>query len=205
NRSNTGRTYSGCSHLVRNGGCGDRSRAVGSSMNIVETFSKVKVLVIGDVMLDRYWWGNVERISPEAPVPVVRLKESTDAPGGAANVAANIAGLGATPYLIGIVGNDPDADLTASALQNVGVSADKLIRINGRRTTVKTRVVAQGQQIVRIDHETDGDLGEDDESSVLDTIRGVLDDIDVVVISDYAKGFLTRRILAGIVEAASSR
>src|SRR5690606_27935401 len=118
---------------------------------------------------------------------------------------ANIAGLGATPYLIGIVGNDAEADLTASALKNVGVSAEKLIRINGRRTTVKTRVVAHGQQIVRIDHETDGDLGEDDERSVIDTIRGVLDDIDVVVISDYAKGFLTRRILAGIVEAASSR
>lgn len=174
-------------------------------MTMIEQFSKVRVLVVGDVMLDRYWWGNVDRISPEAPVPVVCLKQSTDAPGGAANVAANIAGLGALPVLVGIVGNDADAKITADSLEASGVSGSGLITIEGRRTTVKTRIVAHGQQVVRVDHESDGDLDPEQEDVVLKKIRGLMETADVIVVSDYAKGFLTRRVLSEIIAEASGR
>lgn len=174
-------------------------------MNLIERFSNVKVLVIGDVMLDRYWWGNVDRISPEAPVPVVCLKESTDTPGGAANVAANIAGLGATAHLIGVVGNDADAELTSAAIVRAGIATPSLIPIEGRRTTVKTRVVAHGQQIVRVDHETDGELSHDAEDVVLARIADDLDRTDVIVLSDYAKGFLTRRVLAETIRVSNEK
>src|SRR5687767_14578111 len=122
-------------------------------MQILEKFEKLKVLVVGDVMLDRYWWGSVTRISPEAPVPIVRLSNTSLAAGGAANVAVNVAGLGATPILVGIVGEDEGASLIPSILASGNVSAEHLIRVGGRSTTVKTRVLAHSQQVVRVDQE----------------------------------------------------
>src|SRR4051812_12745186 len=120
--------------------------------NLFKSFSKKKILVLGDVMLDRYWWGDVSRISPEAPVPVVRLRRTSVAAGGAANVAANVAGLGATPILIGAVGKDSEADIVRSVLFESGVSPENLVTLENYPTTVKTRVIAHSQQVVRVDH-----------------------------------------------------
>src|SRR5688572_3894548 len=99
-------------------------------MQILEDFSKAKILVVGDVMLDRYWWGSVGRISPEAPVPVVRLTDKTLAAGGAANVAVNVRGLGAEPLLVGIVGADDEAGLIRDVLGRAGVASDHLVEIS---------------------------------------------------------------------------
>src|SRR5436190_9231225 len=119
-------------------------------MNVPATSKQNRILVIGDVMLDRYWWGNVNRISPEAPVPVVCLVNTSVAVGGAGNVAANIAGLGAAPILISCVGNDPESELIFGLLTGSDVGSDALLTVSGRPTTVKTRIVAHGQHIVRV-------------------------------------------------------
>ncbi|MGB7070956.1 MAG: D-glycero-beta-D-manno-heptose-7-phosphate kinase [Pyrinomonadaceae bacterium] len=176
-----------------------------SLVDSLENVSNGRILVVGDVMLDRYWWGSVSRISPEAPVPVVRLKDTSVAAGGAANVAANIAGLGAAPILVGAVGDDVDAGLFPGVLARSGVSADDLISIPGRPTTVKTRVIAHSQQVTRVDQETDVPLSTQSEDLVIERIHGWLDTITAIVISDYAKGFLTDRILSETISAASSR
>src|SRR3954468_13248295 len=105
--------------------------------DILDKFGGKRVLVVGDIMLDRYWWGDVSRISPEAPVPVVRLRRTSVAAGGAANVAANVAGLGATPILIGAVGKDGEADIVRSVLFESGVSPENLVTLENCPTTVK--------------------------------------------------------------------
>lgn len=164
----------------------------------------IEILVIGDIMLDRYCWGTVNRISPEAPVPVVRLDSTTVTAGGAANVAANIAGLGMMPNLVGIVGNDDDGRSFEMVLTDSNISKVNLITLDGRSTTVKTRIVAHGQQIARIDQETDKALNADQETTVLERIFQLIASSRVVVISDYAKGFLTDRVLSQIIEKARS-
>src|SRR5437868_4630035 len=131
-------------------------------MSILDNFTKVKVLVIGDIMLDRYWWGSVRRISPEAPVPVVDLQKCTFAPGGAANVAANIAGLGASVYLVGTVGSDHDGEKLEDLLDAINISTVHLVRSATRPTIVKTRIIAHNQQVVRVDQETSDEFSEAD-------------------------------------------
>ena len=159
-------------------------------------------MVIGDVMLDRYWWGSVSRISPEAPVPVVALEKTSHAAGGAANVAANIAGLGAVPYLVGITGKDAEAILLDEKLSETGISHKILIPFDNRFTTVKTRIVAHSQQVVRIDQETTAPITEDEADSMFDEIAPLLEEIDAVVISDYAKGFLTAKLVSRLIKLA---
>jgi D-beta-D-heptose 7-phosphate kinase/D-beta-D-heptose 1-phosphate adenosyltransferase len=167
-----------------------------------ERFRNTKVLIVGDVMLDRYWWGSVSRISPEAPVPIVRLKNATLAAGGAANVAANIAGLGAEPVLVGIIGKDAEGSALREQLTTRGVAADHLVAVDDRPTTVKTRVIAHSQQVTRIDQEMDHDLSDSDTSKVLDVIGDRLGQVDAVIISDYAKGLLTTNVLRGVIGSA---
>lgn len=168
-----------------------------------DNFSEVKVLVVGDVMIDRYLWGEVRRISPEAPVPVVHLKNITDKPGGAANVAANIAGLGAKPYLIGVVGDDEEGRLFPKILAGAGIDADFIVTAGRRQTTVKTRVLAHQQQIVRIDRETAENLEAEDEEKIRRSIAGVINEIDVIIISDYGKGVLSGKILSRLITTAN--
>jgi rfaE bifunctional protein kinase chain/domain len=171
-------------------------------MKQLENFSKVKVLVTGDVMLDRYWWGSVNRISPEAPVPVVHLKETTLAAGGAANVAVNIAGLTAKPLLVGVIGDDKEAELFPSLLNNSEISAEHLIKLPNCQTTVKTRVVAHSQQIVRIDQESKLNLTDAEENIIWKNIRDLIEAVDLVVVSDYNKGFLTEKLLKRLITTA---
>lgn len=174
-------------------------------MQSLEDFSKVKVLVFGDIMLDRYWWGSVSRISPEAPVPVVRLDKTTLIAGGAANVAANVAGLGAEPFLVGVIGNDEEGKCFPSILAESNISADFLVEAKNRPTTVKTRVVAHSQQIVRLDRETNEDLSSEDEILIWGKIESVLEEIQIIIISDYAKGILTESLLARLIRTAKSK
>ncbi|MEO6052091.1 MAG: D-glycero-beta-D-manno-heptose-7-phosphate kinase [Pyrinomonadaceae bacterium] len=173
-------------------------------MQILEEFSKTKILVIGDVMLDRYWWGSVDRISPEAPVPVVRLVDTTLAAGGAANVAVNIAGLGAQPILLGVVGTDEEAGMVKKVLNSLGVDSAHLVEASSRRTTVKTRVIAHSQQVARIDQETDFYLDKTTEKILSAKLVGLIPAIDAIVVSDYAKGLLTDTLLAHIISIAAA-
>ncbi|MBC7898450.1 MAG: D-glycero-beta-D-manno-heptose-7-phosphate kinase [Saprospiraceae bacterium] len=174
-------------------------------MNITENFSDVKVLVIGDVMLDRYWWGTVDRISPEAPVPVVSLNRTSLVAGGAANVAANVAGLGAIPFLIGITGDDADAKLFAGVLKDANITNFKLFKLKGRKSTVKTRIIAHNQQVVRLDQETSSELTSSEAAGLFDEIRPYFDEIDIVIISDYAKGFLTDDLVRNLIGYANKQ
>ncbi|MFN6963422.1 MAG: D-glycero-beta-D-manno-heptose-7-phosphate kinase [Pyrinomonadaceae bacterium] len=169
-----------------------------------EQFKDTSVLVIGDVMLDRYWWGSVTRISPEAPVPIVRLKKTTVAAGGAANVAANVAGLGARPVLVGIVGADADAGLLRAELERNGVASQDLVELASRPTTVKTRVIAHSQQVTRVDQEFDAELSDAEADRLLEMLIPKIAACSAVVLSDYAKGMLTRTVLDGIIAASRS-
>ncbi|HEY2847009.1 MAG TPA: PfkB family carbohydrate kinase, partial [Pyrinomonadaceae bacterium] len=151
----------------------------------IEKLRSAKILVIGDVMLDRYWWGTVDRISPEAPVPVVALESVTHVAGGAANVAANIRGLGCDPLLVGIAGNDAEADLLNLAVKDAGIDNFGVFNFDGRKTTVKNRVVAHNQHMLRFDQETAAPLTETDIRSILAKVTDAVADCDLLVLSDY--------------------
>jgi rfaE bifunctional protein kinase chain/domain len=164
-----------------------------------EKFSKVKVLIVGDVMLDRYWWGSVSRISPEAPVPVVKLDKTSVAAGGAANVAANVVGLGAETFLVGIVGDDSEAEVLKNILAKSNISSKHLISLKNHQTTVKTRIVAHSQHVVRLDQENTHPINESDESRIYKVTENLIANADVVIISDYAKGLLSDILLSRLI------
>ena len=166
---------------------------------LTEKFSNVKVLIVGDVMLDRYWWGSVSRISPEAPVPIVKLEKTTVAAGGAANVAANVNGLGAESILVGIIGEDSEAEVLREVLSNSRINAENLICLENRQTSVKTRIIAHSQQVVRLDQENIAKISNEETNKCFEIIEKHLEAIDVVIISDYAKGFLTEKLLSRLI------
>ena len=160
------------------------------------------VLIVGDVMLDEYIWGEVQRISPEAPVPVVVVRRRTCAPGGAANVAANVASLGGRALLGGVVGQDPQAAQLREALAERGVDPAGLIVDGDRPTTTKTRVVAHSQQVVRVDSERRTSLRAELEDALLSWVEEALDIADACVLSDYAKGVVSPQLAAGFIRLA---
>jgi len=160
------------------------------------------VLVVGDVMLDRYWWGTVERLSPEAPVPIVHKRRSTAAPGGAANVAANVRSLGGRPLLVGLVGDDDAGRELAAALKARGIAADHLLVDPARPTTVKTRVIAHSQHVVRVDEEDRAPVAPPLAARVAERVAALLPAARVVVVSDYAKGLLGPAVLGPVLAAA---
>ena len=170
---------------------------------VLRRFAGQKLLIVGDVILDRYWWGEASRLSPEAPVPVVRKQSATVRPGGAANTAANLAALGATPLLVGLVGNDRAAVELQGALLECGVAVDLLIAENARPTTTKTRIVASHQQIVRVDEEDTAAMPREAEERARAVIAKGLELTNAVVVSDYAKGFLTPSLLKFLTAAAA--
>ncbi len=171
-------------------------------LGILDRVAEVTVLVVGDVMLDRYWWGNASRLSPEAPVPVVALKKVSNIPGGAANVAANIAGLGAKVILTGMIGSDDAGASLRESLKSCNIPDEFLVLSQARPTTAKTRVLVHNQQIARIDEETDLPLTETEELSVLRRVKDVIENVDAVVLSDYAKGCLTHTLVASVIAEA---
>lgn len=165
----------------------------------------VRVLVVGDLMLDRYISGAVDRISPEAPVPVVRVEHESSAVGGAANVAANVAALGAECRVVGCVGRDAAGDELRTELENLNVLTDGLVVTDERPTTVKTRILARRQQMVRFDHESEADTGGGLAEALCATVTELGAASDVLILEDYNKGVLVAPVIAAAEEAARSR
>jgi D-beta-D-heptose 7-phosphate kinase/D-beta-D-heptose 1-phosphate adenosyltransferase len=166
-------------------------------------FPGSRVLVLGDVMLDEYVWGTVSRISPEAPVPVVAVRAETLKIGGAGNVAANIASLDGHAEIVGVVGTDPAAERLTQELTRAGVKADGLVADGTRPTTIKSRVVAGSQHVVRFDRESDAPLSPAVRQRVLAQVRARLPQADVLLISDYAKGVVGARLVREVLAAAA--
>lgn len=174
---------------------------------LFEAFSKINVLVVGDVMIDRYLTGQVDRISPEAPVPVVNLKKTENRLGGAANVALNIAAMGATPILCSVIGKDEPASTFEQLLPEYGLSAEGILQSPSRITTVKTRVIAQNQHLLRLDEENTHDLSPTEENKLLGMVMDLFDrkKIDVLLFQDYNKGILTQHVIKSLIFEANKR
>ena len=170
--------------------------------NIISNFAEAKVLVVGDLILDEFLWGDVSRISPEAPVPVVWVKRESFMPGGASNVANNLRSLGARTYLAGVIGDDERGAILKSELEQKGIDTTGIIVDESRPTTLKTRVVAQHQQVVRIDKEKVDTLSDAMISRIIDHVKKLIDKIDAIVIEDYGKGVITQKLLKQIVPLA---
>jgi len=168
----------------------------------IKNFNKASVLVVGDLMLDEFVWGKVSRISPEAPVPVVWTTSESVMPGGASNVAHNIKALGGTVYLSGVVGNDSRGALLVDELEKRGVNASGVVRDQERPTTLKTRVIAHNQQVVRIDKEKVDNISPDSIDRMLEYASGIIKDIDAVVIEDYGKGVIVPRFVEKLIRLA---
>lgn len=169
----------------------------------IDRFPRARILVVGDVMLDHYLWGSVNRISPEAPVPVVNVAKETMLLGGAANVANNIRALGGRADLCGIIGGDEAGRRLAQLLRERGISADGLVTDRTRPTTVKTRVIAHNQQVVRFDRETKEGVEREAYRALLSTVRDrVRDGLDAIILSDYCKGVVTAALVRDIVKLA---
>jgi D-beta-D-heptose 7-phosphate kinase/D-beta-D-heptose 1-phosphate adenosyltransferase len=166
---------------------------------------KGRILVVGDIMLDEFLWGDVARISPEAPVPVVEVRRQSFHLGGAANVAANLSALGGSAVLAGVVGQDDAARRIRELLAAAGAEAQLAPSDGGRPTTVKTRIVAHHQQVVRADWERGDELSQELERGLLELVRRVLPSCRVVIISDYQKGVVTPAVVKAVVSQARRR
>lgn len=174
-------------------------------MQLVDRMRTRRLVVIGDVMLDRYLIGDTDRLSPEAPVPVVTIRETRSALGGAANVAANVLAIGATCRLVGAVGDDSHAAAIRAELAAARLDDRHLVPIPGRPTTTKTRVVSRGQQVVRIDEEVESPLEGPDQERLISTAIAALADADALVLEDYNKGTLTEALIQSVIAAAHRR
>lgn len=169
---------------------------------LFKRFQKTQILVVGDLILDEFIWGTVERISPEAPVPVVWVDRESAMPGGAANVAGNIRALGGEVRLVGIVGRDPEGERLLKELEAKGISIEEVVRDADRPTTTKTRVIAHHQQVVRIDREKTHPVAGSVLERTLKTLQAALPRVDGVVIEDYGKGLISPQLLKPVVGLA---
>ncbi|HBF32998.1 TPA: D-glycero-beta-D-manno-heptose-7-phosphate kinase [Candidatus Sumerlaeota bacterium] len=167
-----------------------------------KTFGRQTILVIGDLMLDHYLWGSVERTTPEAPVPIVRHDSDSWIPGGAANVARNICSLGGKALLVGAVGADKDAKVLRDLLKESGIDTRGILEDKARPTTLKTRVTSMGQQLLRIDRESAAALSGAEEKNLIAFAKNAIPKCGAVVLSDYGKGVLTRSVIETAIEAA---
>jgi rfaE bifunctional protein kinase chain/domain len=174
---------------------------------LFDSFNNLNILIIGDVMLDAYLWGKVERISPEAPVPIVNVNKKESRLGGAANVALNIKALGAKPIVCSIIGDDIEGSELINLFNVEHITSDYIIKINNRKTTVKTRVIAQNQQVLRIDAETETEISENESDSVLDKFSQILDNnqIDAIIFQDYDKGLITPYLIVEVSKSAKAK
>ena len=173
--------------------------------SIFTRFPDKRIMVVGDLMIDEYLLGNVSRISPEAPVPVIEVREQVTRLGGAANVALNIAALGCVPVIVGAIGDDFSGDTLLELLGKSSVAADGVVRILGRPTTVKTRIIGDSQHIARVDKEKTDYLNREQEKRILDKIEELLDSVDGLILQDYNKGVLTKDLITKIIDRAANR
>lgn len=172
---------------------------------LLDRFRGVRVLVVGDLMLDVYLRGGASRISPEAPVPVVRVLDEWRALGGAANVAANLVALGASSPVVGVVGADGAAEAFRSTSEASGIDAGGVVEVETRPTTVKTRVLVGHQQVARYDREEDGELDPETVMVLCDRIEALAGEADAVVLEDYDKGVLVPAVIDAALDAARRR
>lgn len=180
----------------------------GSSLSfeeILAQFPQRKILVLGDIMVDEYIWGVVSRISPEAPVPVVEVEDENIRLGGAANVVANIRALRGQADLVGVAGGDSMAERLLHEIEQIGVKLDGIVVDRSRKTTIKTRVVAGSQHVVRFDRESTEDLDDGLGGRIQELAQDRLDHVDALVISDYGKGVINARLLEVVVPLARAR
>jgi rfaE bifunctional protein kinase chain/domain len=169
-----------------------------------DKFNGKRILVIGDVMVDSYLRGKVTRISPEAPVPIVNLERQEDRLGGAGNVALNLVALGANPIICTVIGNDPQAELLRMLLHDNKISGEGIVRSSSRKTTVKTRVVGNNQQLLRIDSEQIDPINSDEENELIESVCSLISSgVDGVIFEDYNKGVLTHRVITEVVDFAN--
>ena len=175
-------------------------------LRTIDRFARTRILVVGDVMVDHYVWGSVSRISPEAPVPVVNVTRESVLLGAAANVVNNIHALGGRVSLCGVIGQDDAGRQLQHMLKSRGIATDGLIVERERRTTIKTRVIAHHQQVVRFDRETKEGIGRETHRGIFaQVVSRVEEGLDAIVISDYCKGVVTRELVRDIVRLARKR
>jgi len=170
---------------------------------LFQTFNEKKVLIIGDSMIDAYLWGEVNRTSPEAPVPIVEVKKHENRLGGAANVALNLKALGANPILCSVIGTGERGVLFVKLMKESNLSTEGILSTNKRKTTIKTRVIAENKHQLRIDEEETSPILQADE--FLKLTISLMDDIDVVILQDYNKGVLTPEIIEGVISSANKK
>ena len=173
-----------------------------SVSELVNGFSRLKVLIIGDLMIDSYTWGRVSRISPEAPVPVVNVIRRESRLGGAGNVVLNIASLGATAVICSVIGDDAPGRELQKIILDSNLSTEGLIVEPGRMTTVKERIIAGSQQVVRVDSETENSISLSSQQALLTLIKRSISDVDVIIFEDYDKGVLNDSLIQAVISMA---
>ena len=174
--------------------------------DLFDKFNGLRILVIGDVMLDAYVMGKVNRISPEAPVPIVSLENEEARIGGAGNVALNLLALGAKPIICGVIGEDSSGDKLLNLFEKNGISTDGLVKSMARKTTVKTRVISNKQQLLRIDSESTFPLLESEEIKLNNTIQNIINQgVDGIIFEDYNKGVLTDSVIQNVIKIAKEK
>ena len=174
--------------------------------DLFDKFNGLRILVIGDVMLDAYVMGKVNRISPEAPVPIVSLENEDARIGGAGNVALNLLALGAKPIICGVIGEDSSGDKLLNLFEKNGISTDGLVKSMARKTTVKTRVISNKQQLLRIDSESTFPLLESEEIKLNNTIQNIINQgVDGIIFEDYNKGVLTDSVIQNTIKIAKEK
>ncbi len=176
-----------------------------SIKNILDSFRRKRIAVIGDIMLDKYIFGHVSRISPEYPVPVVDVTHEDHRLGGAANVALNTLSLGAETLLIGITGADSNREILLDLFRNRGLATEGLVCDPSRPTTCKTRILSQNHHITRVDFESRKEVDNEIEQAILGSFDAILDSIDAIVLEDYNKGLLSSQIIQHIITSAQQR
>ena len=175
--------------------------------NIFNRFNGMNIMIIGDVMIDSYLWGRVERISPEAPIPIVYVTKRENRPGGAANVALNVQALGARPILCSIIGNDERKDLYMELMREKGLDERGILTLEDRTTTVKTRIIGSNQQLLRVDEESNEKIHKNAEKEFIDLIRSIFSTVrtDAIIFEDYDKGVITSKIVNEVLEMAGKK
>lgn len=174
--------------------------------DLFDKFNGLRILVIGDVMLDAYVMGKVNRISPEAPVPIVSLENEDARIGGAGNVSLNLLALGANPIICGVIGEDTSGDKLLNLFEKNGISTDGLVKSMARKTTVKTRVISNKQQLLRIDSESTFPLLESEEIKLNNTIQNIINQgVDGIIFEDYNKGVLTDSVIQNTIKIAKEK
>jgi len=170
---------------------------------IFQNFNNKRIFVIGDLMLDVYIWGKVGRISPEAPVPIVEVQEESYRFGGAANVGMNVKSLGGIPFLVGVIGYDKEGTVIDALMEENDLEKDGIFYDENRPTTVKTRIIAHSQHVVRVDKEDKKDISEEMENKILQFLQQRKNEIDGIILEDYNKGVLTKNLIKQVIDFAN--